>query len=84
MRITRDIAAIRVVEALRMHAAENGGELPETLDDIECVYVPDNPATGKPFLYRLEDGAGILDLPYDDGVVYSRRFIIRIAMEVKP
>ena len=83
MRITRDVAALRVIEALRMHAAENEERLPASLKAIECVYVPKNPATGKPFLYHLEEGTAILDLPSEDGTVISRRFIMSIAKEAQ-
>ncbi len=79
MRITRDIAALRVIEALRMHMAETGEELPVTLDIIDCVHVPDNPATGKPFSYRLEGETAIIELPSEDGLVVSRRFVISMA-----
>ena len=40
-RINEEIAALRVIEAIRMHAAETGA-LPKSLDDIHCVHVPRN------------------------------------------
>jgi hypothetical protein len=66
MRLDRRIAALRVVEAIRMQAAANGGKLPETLSAITVVPVPDDPATGKPFSYTVKEGvadvaAGRLD-----------------------
>lgn len=53
-RVTRRVAALRVAEAIRLHAAENRGELPRTLAEIKSVPVPDDPVTGKPFLYVLD------------------------------
>jgi hypothetical protein len=56
VRLDRKIAALRVVEALRLHAAANGGQLPERLDQVTVVPIPDDPGTAKPFEYR-RDGA---------------------------
>ena len=77
VRVDRDICALRVIEAIRMHAAETKS-LPEKLDDISRVPIPDNPATGEPFPYRVEDGAAILDLLPKSGGLQSKRFIIRL------
>jgi hypothetical protein len=53
-----EAAVLRVIEALRMHAAGNEGQLPEKLGDI-----PDDPVTGEPFSYRLEAGNAYLQGP---------------------
>jgi hypothetical protein len=80
VRLEREIAALRVIEALRMFAAGHDGRLPDRLDEIVEVPVPLNPATGKPFVYRLEGTTAILELPSSDGSPgYSRRFEIEIA-----
>ena len=55
-RLDRRVAALRVVEAIRMHAATHGGSLPESLDKITEVPVPFDPVTGQPFGYHLEGG----------------------------
>jgi hypothetical protein len=60
LKIDRRVAALRVIEALRLHAAAHGGQLPESLDQIKEVPVPEDPATGEPFIYRAADEAGIL------------------------
>ncbi len=54
--------ALMVVEAIRMHAWENEGRLPATLQEITVVPVPDNPATGQPFPYGLEGNVATLDV----------------------
>ena len=54
-RLDRDIAMLRIVEALRMEAAHNQGRLPKSLSDITRVPIPDNPLTGKPFIYHTFD-----------------------------
>jgi len=71
--------AIRVVEALRMHAAETG-RLPASLDDVKDVPVPDNPITEKPYEYRLDGDTAVLDLPFSDGMPgVAWRFEIQLA-----
>lgn len=60
-RLDRKIAALRVIEALRLHAAAHDGALPEKLSDVTVVPVPDDPWTGKPFEYRRDgDGATLI------------------------
>jgi hypothetical protein len=62
-RIDRKLAALRVIEALRIHAAAHGGRLPDKLTDVTEVPVPNDPGTGKPFDYRKEgDGATLVGL----------------------
>ncbi|MGH7172154.1 MAG: hypothetical protein ACRELG_17910, partial [Gemmataceae bacterium] len=55
-RLERKLAALRVIEALRMHAAAHGGQLPDKLDAVTIVPVPNDPGTGRPFVYQ-RDGA---------------------------
>src|SRR3954447_2230186 len=49
VRLEREVAALRVIEALRMYAAKHEGQLPQSLAEIDMVSIPSNPATGKPF-----------------------------------
>jgi len=57
-----DIAAGRVIEAIRLHAAQNGGTLPRTLSEIKTVSVPHHPRTGQPFPYRVERNTALLEV----------------------
>jgi hypothetical protein len=60
VRLERNLTALRVVEALRMHAAVHDGKFPDKLDDVTVVPIPDDPGTGKPFAYsRAGDTATI-------------------------
>ena len=59
-RLERKIAALRVIEALRLHAAANKGQLPNKLTDVTVVPVPDDPGTGKPFTYKRDGQAATL------------------------
>lgn len=78
-RIQWQTDGLRVVEAVRMHAAKTG-LLPASLDEIEVVPVPENPVTGKAFEYRLEGDAAKLELPFSDGIPSAAwRFEIELA-----
>ena len=66
-KVSRKIAALRIIEALRLHAAAHDGQFPATLDEIKAVPIPLDPVTGKPFEYRLDRTTatliGVSDLP---------------------
>jgi hypothetical protein len=68
LRLERHVAALRCVEALRLHAAAHGGKLPAKLSDITEVPVPDDPVTGKGFVYQVNgDRVTLRDPPLADG-----------------
>jgi hypothetical protein len=54
-RLEQRIALLRHVEAIRMHAAANGGKVPAKLADVDGP-LPVDPFTGKPFRYEVVDG----------------------------
>jgi hypothetical protein len=60
LRIERRLAALRCVEAVRLHAAANGGKLPSKLSDVTVVPVPLDPATGQSFKYELDGDTAVL------------------------
>jgi hypothetical protein len=62
-RVERKVAALRCVEALRLHAAAHDGKLPAGLDVITEVPVPLDPFTGKPFEYHLQENKATLTGP---------------------
>jgi hypothetical protein len=66
-RLDRHIAALRCVEALRLHAAAHGGKLPATLGDITAVPVPIDPVTGQSFEYRVSADRATLHAPAPPG-----------------
>jgi hypothetical protein len=63
VQIDRKVAALRVVEAIRMHMAVNAGGLPRSLADIKLVPLPLDPMTGKPFEYNLVGDTATLSGP---------------------
>jgi hypothetical protein len=87
VRFQREIAALRTIEAIRMHAAGNDGRLPESLERIAVVPAVPDPLTGKPFPYRLEGHKAILDVPFPPnrtGERDGRRYeIVMVPLESK-
>ena len=57
----RGFAMLRHVEALRLYAADHGGRLPDSLDELRDLPLPVDPFTGRSFAYRLENGTAILE-----------------------
>ncbi len=61
-RTDRRLAALQVIEAIRLHAAATG-QLPASLEEVKLVPVPADPGTGKAFHYNLIDGVASLSGP---------------------
>lgn len=61
-RADRRVAALRVVEALRQHAAATG-KPPARLTDVTAVPLPDDPVLGKPFEYAATPTGFTLTAP---------------------
>jgi hypothetical protein len=66
-RTDRAIAALRVIEAVRMHASANDGKLPSRLDLVKLVPVPNDPVTGQPFGYEVRENTFVLTGPAPAG-----------------
>ena len=78
-RLDRKIAALRVIEALRLHAAAKGG-LPDKLDEVTVAPLPLDPATGKAFEYKREGNNATLTsrIPGEDVAVSGLRYRITL------
>jgi hypothetical protein len=77
----RVIACLRVIEALRMHAATHEGKLPSSLEAIEAVPIPVDAYSGKPFVYHLNaDGTADLQTPavHPNNRAYGRHYVIQM------
>jgi hypothetical protein len=61
-RLDRKMAALRVIEAIRLYAAAHDGRLPDKLSEIE-VPVPNDPGTDKPFEYVRDNESATLTAP---------------------
>jgi hypothetical protein len=62
-RLDRRIAVLRSFEAIRLHAAQNKGELLAKWDDLRGIPIPLDPGTGQPFDYRRDGDRAIMNLP---------------------
>jgi hypothetical protein len=65
--LDRRLAALRCVEAVRLHAASHEGRLPSVLDEIKEVPVPADPMSGQAFGYRISGSSAALEAPLDLG-----------------
>jgi len=72
-RIERKLAALRTLEAIRLHASANGGQLPKALADVTALFVPGDPVTGKPFEYSVNGKSFTLIGPAPNGVKPDQR-----------
>lgn len=61
--LERKIALLRVIEAVRHHAAKNQGKLPMELSQIKGVPVPLDPLTDQPFVWKVEGNQATLSPP---------------------
>ena len=53
------MSRLRIVEALRLHAGQTG-KLPQSLDEITIVPVPNDPATDAPVGYEVLDDGSVM------------------------
>lgn len=67
VRLERQLDALQCVEAIRLHAAAHGGRLPGSLEEIADAPTPLDPATGKPFVYRVDGDSATLTAPIPPG-----------------
>lgn len=67
VRLDRQIAALRTIEALRLYAAGHDGKFPAKLSDLTEAPAAIDPVTGKPFEYRVVDGKAIVLGPPPEG-----------------
>jgi hypothetical protein len=84
VRVDRKVAALRCVEALRLHAAANAGKLPPKLAEVVAVPIPSDPFTGKSFEYRLEGNKATLTGPPPTGELANLGNSIRYELTMRP
>ena len=79
-RLTREFAALRVIEAVRLYAADHDGKLPEKLSDIHAVPIPVDPGSDKPFEYHLDGQTAVLTgrMPGQPLAVTGLRYRLKI------
>jgi hypothetical protein len=80
-RLERQLAALRVIEAMRMFAAGRGGKLPDKLSNMTEVPVPNDPVTGQPFEYNFDGETATVisrQLPEDRRPISGLRFHVTL------
>jgi len=82
-RADRQLALLRIEEAIRLYAQAHSGQLPDSLDKIDAVPIPVDPMTGKPFLYRLQGDSAVVETPPTPASVpqnklQGRRYVIHV------
>jgi hypothetical protein len=82
-RLDRKIATLRVIEALRMHAAAHAGALPDKLSEVTIVPIPDDPGTGKPFEYQRDSDAATLMSRVPEEKLWETGLRYRLVMKKK-
>ena len=50
--IDRKVAALQIIEAMRLYAGKHDGQFPQKLSDITDVEIPNDPVTKKQFEYK--------------------------------
>jgi hypothetical protein len=61
-RLSRHIAVLQCVEAIRLYASSHDSKFPETLSDVTDIKIPVDPVTKKPFSYKRAGSEAILEL----------------------
>lgn len=79
--LTRQIAALQCVEALRLYAGAHDGKFPNELSDITETLVPDDPLGQNPFAYRRTGSKATLEAPAPKGA--EARFALRYLLNLK-
>jgi hypothetical protein len=67
VRLQRRLCVVQCIEAIRLYAADHEGALPASLEAITEAPVPVDPATGKPFAYKLDGSTATLSAPGPPG-----------------
>jgi hypothetical protein len=83
MRIERLVAINAAVEALRMHAAASGGQLPARLSDVTLAPVLDDPSTGQPFSYSVTGNTATITSAAPRGFA-PEHFALHYQITIKP
>ncbi|WP_406697407.1 hypothetical protein V5E97_00975 [Singulisphaera sp. Ch08] len=67
LRLDRQFDALECVEAIRLHVHAHPGKFPASLEDITDAPVPRDPATGNPFVYKVQGDTATLTAPVPPG-----------------
>jgi hypothetical protein len=80
-RLDQRLALLTCVEALRIHAAENGGKFPARLEDVKLP-LPVDPVTGKAFIYKLSEGTATIQGTPPAGMEKNAAYKVRYELTI--
>jgi tetratricopeptide (TPR) repeat protein len=67
-RLDQHVAVLQCVEALRLYAGAHDGKLPDSLNAIKEIAIPDDPVTKKAFVYSSTATEAVLKGPAPKGI----------------
>lgn len=79
--LSRQVAALQCIEALRLYAGAHNGTFPNKLTDITEVPVPDDPVEQKPFVYHRTGSKVALEADAPKGA--EARFALRYLLNLE-
>ena len=82
VRVDRQLDAFQCIEAIRLYAAAHDGALPPSLDAISEAPAPLDPATGKPFEYKVDGTTAILTATLPTGAPNHPSYILRYELKL--
>jgi hypothetical protein len=82
--LERRLAALRCVEAVRLHAAAHGGKPPARLADVREVPVPHDPYSGEEFDYRADGDRFVLTGRSLAGDPLAQFNVLRYEVTIRP
>jgi hypothetical protein len=82
LRVDRRLDAIQCIEAIRLYAAAHDGAFPPTLEAITEAPAPFDPATGKPFDYKVNGDTASLTGPLPVGAPDHYTSLIRYELKL--
>jgi len=82
VRVDRQLDALQCIEAIRLYAAAHNGALPPSLDAITEAPTPLDPATGKPFDYKVNGDSAALTAPLPSGAPNHWTFLVRYDLKL--
>jgi len=80
-KLDRHVAALQVIEALRLYAVRHEGKLPNRLSDFTTLDIPDDPVTETPFVYSGSGKHAVLEARAPKGS--GQKDTIRYEISVK-
>jgi len=81
-RVDRRLDVAQTIEAIRLYAASHQGSLPPNLEAITDAPVPMDPATGKPFSYKVDGSTATLTAPAPPGFEHVPQYKINYELKL--